>query len=282
MTKRYMTTNNVFDYLDQARLIRLTSEKKWAALIGWKMEGEGETPPPSPSTPPTGDDPAARKIEEQIKVLEATLAKERQERKNAEAEAKKAHQYRTALGELDPARLDEIHSALDLQKKHEETLARAKSEAIAERDQHYSSQVKALEAEKQSVLEQHNGLKKRLAIQRYFTQTEVAGRPSELESFINLCGGQFDFDPETDQITKVKDSSGQEIFIGGKSATPADLMLQLRQGKQGFAIQSCFTPYNQSSGGGLPLTGANGQPVGDWRQLSKEQIGALAFSQSKN
>jgi hypothetical protein len=277
-----MATHHVFDYLEQAQTIRLSTEKKWAALIGWKMEGEGGDPPVPPVPPMPGDDPAARKIEEQIKVLETTLAKERQERKNAEAEAKKAHQYRTALGELDPARLDEIHSALDLQKKHEETLARAKSEAIAERDQHYSSQLKALESEKERVLQEHNGLKKRLAIQRYFTQTEVAGRPSELESFINLCGNQFDYDPETDQITKVKDMTGQEIFIGGKSATPADLMLQLRQGKQGFAIQSCFTPYNQSSGGGLPLTGANGQPVGDWRQLSKEQIGALAFSQSKN
>jgi hypothetical protein len=277
-----MATYNVFDYLDQARLIRSTSEKKWAALIGWKMEGDGETPPQPLSTPTTGDDPAARKIEEQIKVLEATLAKERQERKAAESEAKKAHQYRTALGELDPARLDEIHSALDLQKKHEETLARAKSEAISERDQHYTAQIKELLSAKEQVVQEHNGLKKRLAIQRYFTQSEVAGRPSELESFINLCGSQFEYDPETDQITKVKDSSGQEIFIGGKSATPADLMLQLRQGKQGFAIQSCFTPYNQSSGGGLPLTGANGQPVGDWRQLSKEQIGTLAFSQSKN
>jgi len=271
--------HNVFQYLEQARLIRAQAEKKWAALAGYRMEGEGDQTPPNPVPP--GDDQNSRKAEEQIKVLEATLAKEREQRKAYEQEAKKAHQYRTALGELDPGRLDEIHSALELQKQHEATLAKAKSEAVAERDQHYSQQLKALEAEKERVLQEHNGLKKRLAIQRYFTQAEVSGRPSELDSFINLCGNQFDYDPETDQITKVKDASGQEIFVGGKSATPVDLLLQLRQGKQGFAIQSCFVPYNQSSGGGLPLTGANGQPVGDWRQLSKEQIGQLAFNQSK-
>lgn len=271
-----MATHSVPNYLEQARTIRLNSEKRWAALIGWKMEGEGE------NSPPDGNDPASRKMEEQVKVLEATLAKEREQRKTFEVEAKKAHQYRTALGELDPARLDEIHSALDLQKKHEETLARAKSEAISERDQHYSQQLKELQSEKERVLQEHNGLKKRLAIQRYFSQTEVSGRPSELEPFINLCGNQFDYDPATDAITRVKDVAGQEIFINGKSATPVDLLLQLRQGKQGFAIQSCFVPYNQSSGGGLPLTGANGQPVGDWRSLPKEQIGQLAFNQTKH
>jgi hypothetical protein len=292
-TKRFRL-NMSYDfskYLVQAKLIRRASEQKWAALANYRMQGEVAAPqkegdeispsPVAPTAPPVApvDDANSRKIEEQIRVLEATLAKEREARKASEAEAKKAHQYRTALGELDPTRLDEIHAALELQKKHEETLARTRSETASERDKFHEERIRAIEAEKQSVTESYHQLKKRLAIQRYFSQTEVSGRPSELDSFINLCGRQFEYDPVSDKIVKVTDPAGQEMFVGGKSATPVDLLLEMRKGVQGFAIQSCFVPYNQSSGGGLPITGANGQLIGDWKTGSKEQIAKLAFQQ---
>jgi hypothetical protein len=283
-----------WNYLGQARRIRFQSEQKWAGLKGFVMQGdtpegdtpEGNSPEGDLSKPPEGPPPKPpvdrkdRKLEEQIKMLEDTIQKEREGRKVSEAEAKKAAQYRLALGELDPTRLDEINSALELQKKHETMLAQTKSEAAAERDRFYEAQLKELQAQNQLIQDQHNGLKKRLAIQRFFTQAEVNGRPSELDAFISLCGNQFDYDAIKDAIVKVKDAGGQEIFVGGKSATPVDLMLQMRQGKQGYAISSCFNPYNQSKGGGLPITGSDGQPIGDWKEMSKEQRAAIAFNKT--
>lgn len=280
-------------YLEQARLIRAKTEQNWAALKGWRMEDPTPTPSsepaPSPDTTPSpSPDPAPslslKSPDDQIKTLELTLTKEREARKMeqearkiAEAEAKKAAQYRAALGELDPIRLDQIHKALSLSAEHDATLARAKSEAAAERDLFHNKRISELEEENQQTKNDHYALKKRLAIQRHFVTAMAKGLPEELEPFMQWCGNQFEYDEKTDQITKVKDAAGQEIFVNGKSATPIDLLLELRQGKQGRAIAACFEPYNQSNGGGIPITGPNGQLVGDLKSLSKESIATLAF-----
>jgi hypothetical protein len=229
---------------------------------------------------PLGDN---RSLEEQNKILQMTLQKERENAKLAEQRAKQAlqesNQYKASLGELSPERLAEINEAMDRSAKWEAELSRVRGETARVKDEEYSTQVRELESQVKASRENLYTLEKRLAIQDWFDKDEVKGRAAELQNLIQLAGDRFEYDVEKKKIVKVLDLNGKEMFVNGNPATPQDLMLEMRQGKYGSALAGCFIPYNQSSGGGLPLTGANGQPVHNMEHMSPSERLTLAFNQ---
>lgn len=251
--------------------------------------GIGTSAPPADAptdpVPPAGAPPRNEKtIEDQIKTLELTLAKERDNAKLAEQRARQAaqeaNQYRSVLGEYSPERLTEVQEALDRSAKWEAELSRVEGEAKRKKDEEYNQQIKELETKVQIADENLYTLEKRLAIQDWFDKTEVKGLSSELKNLIQLAGHRFEFDKEKKKIVKVLDENGKEMFVNGNPATPQDLMLEMRQGKYGSALAGCFAPYNQGGGGGLPLTGPNGQPIHNPKDMTPSDRLTMAFNQN--
>lgn len=199
---------------------------------------------------------------ESITGLKNALKSERAKAAAAEKKLKQFHE----LG--DPDEIARLKKQIADREQMENQVRAQASSAIAEEKAKYEPQIAASNQRIAELESNYQALAKRVAVERWFTRKEVAGLPSEFDNFYLLTQHRFVFDPETKKIKEVLDRNGNPIFVEGKVADPAELMLQFRKGEESYALSACFEPFNRASGGGMPSNSSGGNRGDSWKGLS--------------